>query len=669
MSRQIVVVMFMAACAPDLGSVPCARDENCPNQAQCRCGVCVEPGAALPAGCAIGGGNAGGGSAGGRGGGVASGGGSAGGSATAGGLASAGGVAAGGGDAGGSAGGDAGGAGGGDAGGVGGGDGGGAAGGDAGGTSGGGTSGGGTSGGGTSGGGTSGGGTSGGGTSGGGTGGGGTGGGGTGGGTAGGSAGGDGQLLAVLAMVPMGGGVANVSLPVQSVRVTALKPTIGGSSERPGFFVQAGTVGLFVEVDPASLTPAPRIGDRVSFTVTQVSRFVNQRKATAIASWSVFDNAPIAGLARPLAGVDLGQPSIRAEYESTIVSFVASVGSWSADGGGYGDVSLVDAGAALSVRMPVAINDSQDLRSGCVVRPSISPLVLNATPQVYVWDAGALAGTTCPPPAFVSVVADAGSALVTFSRYLDPSSVAGSFFSLRDLNGSSVVQFVGTVSPVGRERVMLSGAGLTNGVEYELSSTVRDTRGSLMLPSSRISFTGGGCRGGAVVISAVSFGPGPEWVELHNRSNLPVSMFGMTLTLFDSGFPSTESLNGLGTLNAGQFALIRFSATWSGTLPGDDLYRPGVSLSSSTGGVALSMSGSGSNCALGGILDAVAWGTPSSACFETSAVNSVAGNSMLVRRDVTRGCRDSNNNQVDFEPTSFFTARNKQSPAVICLCP
>ena len=458
-----------------------------------------------------------------------------------------------------------------------------------------------------------------------------------------------------------------MSLPVEEVRVTALKPAIAGSGERPGFFVQAGTVGLFVEVDPASLAPTPRIGDRVSFTVTQLVNFANQRKATAIMSWSRFDNASIVALARPLAGVNLGLPSVRTQYESTLVSFSASVNSWS-DGGGYGDVTFLDAGF-VSLRMPVTLNDSEDLRAGCSVTATASPLVLNATPQVYVWDAGPLVGTTCPPPDFVSVVADAGTALVSFSRYLDPATVAGPWFSLRDLNGSSAMPFVGTAFPIARERVMLSGAGLVTGTEYELTSAVRDTRGSPMAPMSKISFTAGGCRGGALVISAVSFGPGPEWVEVHNRSRAPVSLSGVSLMVFESGFPSIESLSGLGTLNAGQFALIRFSSTWGGGLPSEDTYRPGISLSASTGGVMLTNNGSAS-CSVAGILDAVAWGSPSSgACSETNPLTNVTGFPIVARRDTTRGCRDSNNNVNDFLPTSMFMARNKQSPAVSCLCP
>lgn len=475
----------------------------------------------------------------------------------------------------------------------------------------------------------------------------------------------------MLAAVPLGGGTASVSLPVQDVRVTALKPVISGSGERPGFFVQAGTVGLFVEVDPASLAPTPRIGDRVSFTVTQTVRNVNQRKASAITSWSVADNASIASLARPLVGVDLGQAAIRTDYESTLVTLTASVGRWSADGGGYGDVSLPDAGVPISLRMPVTLNDTQDLRSGCTVTATASPLVLNATPQVYVWDAGPLVGTFCPPPEFVSVAADAGTALVTFSRYLDPATVGGPWFTLRDLNGPMMVPFVGTAFPIDRERVMLSGAGLTNGVEYELTSVVRDTRGSVMVPMSKITFTGGGCRGGALVISSVSFGlSGPQWVELHNRSSGPVSLSQHGLVLFDQTGPSYESLSALGTLNAGQFLLMRLSAVWS-FLPLEDTYRQGTSFSPTTGGVMLLSSGANQTCGNQLVLDSVAWGTSASnACSEAIALGTIVnGNTVIARRDLTRGCRDSNNNLNDFLQASTFTPRNKQTTAVSCLCP
>ncbi len=82
----------------------------------------------------------------------------------------------------------------------------------------------------------------------------------------------------------------------------------------------------------------------------------------------------------------------------------------------------------------------------------------------------------------------------------------------------------------------------------------------------------------------------------------------------------------------------------------------------------LTTNGSNASCAIGGILDAVAWGSNSSACFETTGLGTVLGN-IIARRDTTRGCRDSNNNPNDFVQTSTFTPRNKQSTPVSCLCP
>lgn len=463
----------------------------------------------------------------------------------------------------------------------------------------------------------------------------------------------------------MGGGTTNVSLPVQDVRVTAVKPTIAGSNERPGFFVQAGTVGLFVEVDPASVAPPPRIGDRVSFTVTQVVRSGNQRKASAIGSWLLFENAPIGPLVRSLTGVDLSMPTTRTQYESTVVSFSSAVQSWSTDGG-YGNVAL--GASAYSLRMPVSLNDTQDLRSGCSVTATASPLVLNFTPQVYVWDAGSLVGTTCPPPQFLSVTPDAGTALLTFSRYLDPTSVMASSFMLRDLNGPAMTPFSGTVSLVDRERVMLSsGSSFTAGTEYELMANVRDTRGAPLALPNKLSFVAGGCRGGDVIISAVSFGLGSQWVELHNRSSAAVNMNNRNLVLFEQNRPNNESLSGLGSLQAGQFALVRLSGLLGVPY---DLNLGSIMLEQNSGGVAVFATGSGTSCLNNpALLDAVSWGTNSSnACTESGSIVN-AGGSVLVRRDLTRGCRDSNNNQADFVVSNFYNPRNRNAQAVTCLCP
>src|SRR5206468_422230 len=63
-------------------------------------------------------------------------------------------------------------------------------------------------------------------------------------------------------------------MPVSGVTVTYLKPAIAGAAapDVAGFFVQAdattnttGSASIFVAVDPTTLTPSPKVGDRVSF--------------------------------------------------------------------------------------------------------------------------------------------------------------------------------------------------------------------------------------------------------------------------------------------------------------------------------------------------------------------------------------------------------------------
>src|SRR5262249_46390307 len=63
-----------------------------------------------------------------------------------------------------------------------------------------------------------------------------------------------------------------LDLPLSDVVVTYLHPLIG--TDPAGFFVQehAGGPAVFIAVDPATLAPAPVVGDRVSFTVTGVTK-------------------------------------------------------------------------------------------------------------------------------------------------------------------------------------------------------------------------------------------------------------------------------------------------------------------------------------------------------------------------------------------------------------
>src|SRR5581483_5110748 len=113
--------------------------------------------------------------------------------------------------------------------------------------------------------------------------------GGGGGGTSAGGGGGTGnadvELAAVRAAADSDAGA--VSLPVDGVLVTYLKPLVAdaGASDPPGFFVQSSAMGpaLFVAVDATSVPGGPlAVGDSVTFVVTGLTRNGGVRTATAI---------------------------------------------------------------------------------------------------------------------------------------------------------------------------------------------------------------------------------------------------------------------------------------------------------------------------------------------------------------------------------------------------
>ncbi|MFN7135746.1 MAG: hypothetical protein ACK4N5_26980, partial [Myxococcales bacterium] len=96
-----------------------------------------------------------------------------------------------------------------------------------------------------------------------------------------------------------------------------------------GFFVQGGPTGpaVFVAVDPATLTPPPVKGDRVSFTVTTLATAATLRQATAISGYSRnSQNNALTGLSQNLsAAADL--VSGLNDYESELVTLTGTLSS------------------------------------------------------------------------------------------------------------------------------------------------------------------------------------------------------------------------------------------------------------------------------------------------------------------------------------------------------
>jgi hypothetical protein len=430
-----------------------------------------------------------------------------------------------------------------------------------------------------------------------------------------------------------------------------------------GFFVQAGTVGLFVEANPATLNPPAQPGDVVSFIVTRVGVTGSVRKALSITGWSrSATGGSLLALTRPVNGIDFGAPAMQSLYENSLVSLTGSVLGWNGDGGtAYGEVQLV--GTSTTVRLPQAMNDTEDFRAGCTIAVSAGPLWLGGdggTGQVHTWDAGRLAGSVCPPPVLLTTSADAGTtsgAALSFSRALSWPTVSPAL-SLVSL--STGLPSVVVPTQLGRERFAING--LVSADEYQLSiaPTLTDTRGR-RFDGGVLEFTAGGCTGEALVISA--FTPvtaNGEFVELHNRSAQAMSL--STTSLSVNG--TLASLASLGTLAPGQFALVRLASTVG--VPAADL----TLTSNPAGGggfLALTTGPIGSCTSATG--DRVAWGNTTAGCAEGTALPGLTGAPPRYRRDVSRGCVDGNSNGTDFVSTTTMTPRNKSSPPVICTCP
>jgi len=213
------------------------------------------------------------------------------------------------------------------------------------------------------------------------------------------------------------------SLRVESAIVTYVLPVTrrdNGSvvlNDPGGITVQAERLGpaLFVAVDPATLSPAPRVGDRVSFTVTRVGSPMTQLGpwALEIASYSrTATGVSVAALVQDVsAAADLVSNTRGYEHE-LIAANVTLVGDFAAAGTGFvqAPASTVGAGANnfLRLRVTESVRTALALRSGCTLRLQSTPLWrYDTTTQLGAWASGDISNLQCPAPD-AGVPVDAG---------------------------------------------------------------------------------------------------------------------------------------------------------------------------------------------------------------------------------------------------------------------
>ncbi len=161
-----------------------------------------------------------------------------------------------------------------------------------------------------------------------------------------------------------------------------------------------------------------------------------------------------------------------------------------------------------------------------------------------------------------------------------------------------------------------------------------------------------------------------DYVELHNRSDGPVILNGLSLQYGSATAWQVMALNG--TIPAGGYFLVGFAASGAtadgGTAPGISPNQvTGINLSSSGGKVAL-VSGTTAltgACALGTtVIDFIGYGA--SNCSEARPVAASGTVLPLVRAD-TVACVDTNDNANDFMAANV-APRNASSAPTFCGC-
>ncbi len=287
-----------------------------------------------------------------------------------------------------------------------------------------------------------------------------------------------------------------LSLPIHHATVTYIKPQLGSMTNDPaGFTIQAQQTGpgLFVSVDPSTLTPAPVVGDVVDFTITQMGTVHMERRAQAVDSFTrVSQGADVSALATDVSSATDLVSNIAA-YDARVVNVTGTFADAPASSGsGFQKMTLTTAGITgdtnLQLRAPATVIDANDMVATCQIQAHAVPVGrFDATAEIGVYSASDFTLGSCPAPAVVSATAlSATSVRVTFSRNLDANTVMAdaSQFTATGLTFSNAV--------VAGRTVTLDTTAQTAGTDYDVvvANTVKDLLGSALATTLDTHFAG-----------------------------------------------------------------------------------------------------------------------------------------------------------------------------------
>ncbi len=478
---------------------------------------------------------------------------------------------------------------------------------------------------------------------------------------------------------------------VSGATVTYVKGVFG--TEDAGFFVQAAPAGpaIFMAIAPASLSPAPQVGDRVAFTATGYALLAGLSEITTVSNWRRLSSGnPVTGFTQDLTA----NPAVSASIETLEAELVSLRGvldgGFSAAGAPYVSAFLATtASPADSVRFraPQAVVDALDLERGCDLTVGPTPLWrFNAQAQPSAWLASEVTVNSCPAPVVVNAVAASSGTSVTvnFSRNLNPATVMGTGGQFTFDNGLTA----SAASSSGRS-VTVTTSPQDGGTVYRVTvaNTIADTRGVTLGTPSSATFTAvrpNSCTA-RVVISQVFGGGGNasapylnDFIELHNRSATPVDVNGWSIWQASATGTFTQfAIVSTAPIPAGGFFLIQGGS--GGGAVGAPLPTPNAistfNFGTATGKILLTdatITSIAETCPTAGpgIVDLLGFGSTAN-CVEGSFGPGHADNLAAFRREffgAERACFDSNTNGADFvlNPPSPRNSTTTSSCAVGC---
>jgi hypothetical protein len=195
-----------------------------------------------------------------------------------------------------------------------------------------------------------------------------------------------------------------LSVPLTRLLVTYLKPAVG--TEAAGFFVQQGTAppstAIYVAIDPATLSPAPQVGDQLSFTATSLGTVNGMREILSLADYSLDASGEVVGgIAQNVSPQDFTSVTTLNNYEAEFIFLDATTAGAFTATGDYVQAPITTQGvsspsASFQFRTSGALVSGAGLSPGCSLGIGPSPLWrTNNTAQPTAWRSSDFGVRTC----------------------------------------------------------------------------------------------------------------------------------------------------------------------------------------------------------------------------------------------------------------------------------